>query len=174
MRTVGESELKAAAQYARGLMPELTPQKKAELRDRAAREFFDADGIPPHLKQGWAVLEQARAARAEVGYPLPPGGCFLLGYEATVAGALADLHTLVAQALKMDPKHIRVRLRGTRPVAEVAPPKDWLLPIAAKPDESPDVAMKRLLEQIMQPLQVWFRQQLLARLSQCDQVRGDL
>ena len=133
-------ELERAREHAQSLLPILTAERAAELRDRAARAFFDEAGIPPDLKRGWAVLEERRREREKVRAPLPPGGCFLLGYQAIVAGCLAEIHSILCGWLRLPPSAIRLRLERTeklglrkfRPVADFEIPDDWVLPVGGE------------------------------------------
>ena len=128
-----KSDLQKAAAVARSLDGS-TRETEEQLRDRAVAKFFGEQGIPPHLKNGWAVLETNRKHRAEVGYPLPPGGCLTTGYESVVAGAMAEVHSHLARVLVLDAKFIKLGLRrdsrGKMQLEAkiVDPPDNWVVP----------------------------------------------
>jgi hypothetical protein len=126
-------DLKAAEAVAKALLGERTPEKEAEIRDRIAREFFADTGIPPGMYRGWAILEDLRKKRAEIGYPVPPGGVMLLGYQSVMGSCLAEMHTALAIALGVPPGAITLSVqwdarRRPIPVASFDPPQDWIAP----------------------------------------------
>jgi hypothetical protein len=170
-------DLKRAEAVALGLSAEWTPEKEAEIRDRIAREFFGEEGLPPHLKEGWAVLEQSRAARAEVGYPLPPGGCLALGRSSVVAGALAEMHTGLARLLNLSVDCIRLRLDRSdgnyKPVADVEVPPDWVIPVAANVTD-PKQATIDHINRAVEIMTLHWRKIVLERLGAVDRHRADV
>lgn len=172
-----KDKIKQAEQYARAMIP-LAASDEEQIRNRIANQFFGEDGIPPALKQGWIALEQRRKMREQVGYPLPPGGCFILGYQATVAGLMAELHTILARTLKMDPKHIKMQLMkhasgSIYPAIEIDPPKEWLLPITMD-IKDPKVAEQQYLRAIILEGQMWWHKAVKERMPRCDSYRRDL
>lgn len=77
------------------------------LKASAADAFFEAH---PGLREGYAVYQQRVKARAEVGVPLAPGGAFILGDSAVIAGCLAEAHTMLARLLKVPWSAIKLRI----------------------------------------------------------------
>jgi len=172
-------KLKQAANYARQMSALPSPEDEEKLRDKIARDFFGEKGIPPELKQGWAVLEQLRKEREKVNYPLPPGGCLLLGRESVLAGCMAELHTALANMLHMSVDCIRLRLEKDdfgkiRPAADVEPPDDWVIPVAKNVNESPAAAAQRYLQQCLNAGSKWFAAAVSERLDGCESRRTDL
>lgn len=172
-------QLLEGQQKAREMISRDTAEKLAELRDRAVRRFFGEQGIPPHLKEGWAVLEESRRARAEAGYPLPPGGVLLLGVVSVVAGCLAEMHTALADMLHLSVDAIRMRIErdergGLVPMADIAVPDDWLLPCAKDPAQSPEDATKEFLEKCRALASAHFRANVSERLGSVNTIRPDV
>ena len=128
-------QMKAAAEYAQRLINQNQPTP-AEVRNMIAAKFFGEAGIPQNLKRGWAVLEKFRADREKVGYPLPPGGCFVLGVESVVGGCLTDMQRQLAAVLNVPLENITMGLvennhGGIAPKADVLEPDNWVIPVAA-------------------------------------------
>jgi hypothetical protein len=190
-----DDEVKAALERARGyagaLQPVLTKDRAAELKDRAARAFFDEEGIPHDLKQGWVVLEERREQRAKVGFPLPPGGRFFMSYQTVVAGCLAEVHSILCNWLKLPADAIRMRLAlvegigGSqyKPVADFEIPKDWILPVSgevvnqvigSRGELRPDEAAKKFIEQSLAAIQDHYQKIVRERIAAVDMVRPEL
>lgn len=164
---------------ARRLKAAQTAEVLANIRNRAVRRFFGEEGIPDHLKKGWAVLDQLRAHRQQVGYPLPPGGCLLLGRESVVAGAMAEMHSALAMLLHVSVDNIKLKLMRTeqghlQPVADVQLPEGWLLPAAKDPRKDLDAAARDYIETCVQHLSKIFRKTVSERLGHCESRRPAL
>lgn len=154
-------------------------ESKAERQDRMVRSLFGEAGIPDHVKAGWAAIEQLRKSRLEVGYPLPSGGCFLLGRESVVAGCLAEMHAGLAAMLHLEVDRITMRLDRTPkgyivPVADITLPDDWLLPLAKDPRQSPDEAAKQYLDACVESASAKFRADVIHRLDHCESLRPEV
>jgi len=167
-----------AETIAKSLSPQKTKESEEAIRDRIARQFFGEAGIPKELKEGWAVLEQLRENRLKVGYPLPPGGCLLLGREAAVAGCLAEMHTALANMLRISVDRIKLRLERNdlgqiNPVADIDVPNDWVVPIAGT-KEDPNEAAKTYLAACVRMASHQFRIMISDRLQICDDRRLDI
>lgn len=169
--------LERASEYARQLQPVSTVDDE-QIVNRIANQFFGEGGIPPGLKDGWSALEKRRKVRKSVGYPLPPGGCFALGYDATVAGLLAELHTLMAASLKMDAQHIKLFLKkgidgSMYPDVKIDPPKNWVLPVTLD-IKDPSQAERHYLRAITVEAQIWWCKRIEGRLAACSCFRKDV
>jgi hypothetical protein len=170
-------DLKRAEAVALGMEAEWTAEKEAEIRDRIAREFFGEEGLPKHLREGWAVLEQSREERAKVGYPLPPGGCLTLGRSSVIAGALAEMHTGLARLLNLSVDCIRLRLDKSggnyTPVADVEAPKDWVIPVAADVIDPKRAAVDHI-NLAVEIMTLHWRKTVVERLGVVDGRRSDV
>jgi len=165
-----------AKAYASGMIPNPSLLKE-EIVDRVARQFFGEHGIPKHLQAGWAIYQDSRKHREEVGYPLVPGGCLALGVESVVAGCLAEMHTGLAILLNMEPEYIHMKIERTEsgqlePRADVAPPSDWIVPTASG-SLDPDKAAEEYIRRCVVMLSGHFQNTLSQRLARCDDVRTD-
>jgi hypothetical protein len=173
-----DSKIRRAEMMARAMVPEQLDTER--LKDEAVRSFFGEDGIPPDLKEGWGIYEQRREARAEVGAPLPPGGCLVLGREATIAGVVAEAHMKLSAVLRIDSKAVKLRIKRDDAgrlnlVADVDPPNDWIMPIQLDGlAQSPDEAAKAYIKVSLVRINLWFRETAAARLDACVRHRGDL
>jgi hypothetical protein len=179
-------DLKQAEAVARSLQAEYTPEKDAEIRDRIAREFFGEGGIPPGLYQGWAILEDLRKKRAEVGYPLPPGGVMILGYQSVLAGCLAEMHQSLAAVLGVSVDAIRMSVRKDSrgkpvPAASFTPPDDWVIPISfagslkgADRDSVFQEAIGGYVQAAIDRLTGAYWSNMRTRLVACDKIRPEL
>jgi hypothetical protein len=174
---VDKDWMREAAESARRLTPAAESQSEEQIRNIIARRFFAETGIPPHLEAGWAILEATRKKRQEVGYPMPPGGVLLLGTEAVVAGCLAEMHMTLAEALKVDPNRIRMRLENEggrlRPVADVEDQADWIVPVIVATD-TPKEAAQRYIKTVVEALSLTFRKDVGERLAHCQDRRPEL
>jgi hypothetical protein len=175
-----DADIRKAEQLARGMSPQQTEASAERLKDEAVRAFFGEEGIPPDLKKGWAIYEQRREQRVKVGAPLPPGGCLLLGREATVAGVMAEAHMKLSVALRIDSAAIKLRLKRDEAgrvnlVADVDPPSDWIMPVAIGGEaQTPQEAAKIYIKSALIQINAWFREEVGRRLDACAVVRTDL
>jgi hypothetical protein len=175
-----DADIRKAELLARGMTPQQTEASVERLKDEAVRSFFGEAGIPPDLKQGWAIYEQRRKQRAKVGAPLPPGGCLLLGREATVAGVMAEAHMKLSVALRIDSAAIKLRLKRddadrVNLVADVDPPNDWIMPVSVGGEaQTPQEAAKIYIKSALIQINAWFREEVGRRLDACAVVRTDL
>lgn len=172
-------EVRIAANYARNLTPIITKEKEEEIRNRIARDFFAGGDLPDDLKRGWAVLEQLRKHRQEIQYPLPPGGCFLLGRESVIAGCMAEMHTALSKMLRISPENIKIRLERDeaghiQPVADIETPGDWIMPVKAHGDKSAEEMTRDYLERFTKIASQWFKETVSQRLSVCEDRREEL
>jgi len=119
------NDLDRARSIARAIQTEDPLVLAARLRSQIARDFFGEAGIPSDLQEGWDVLEQQRKVRAEVGFPLPPGGTFTLGFDSVIAGATEEFHRSLAQALGVDHALLSIKVvrNGKRILPEAS--LDW-------------------------------------------------
>jgi hypothetical protein len=171
-------DLDRIRKFAQRLSPLITDSQLEKMRDQMARRFFGEGGVPPHLKEGWAALEQRVKEREAVGYPMPPGGCFILGREATIAGCLADMHMYLARVMNMEASRIKLRIEQSPeghliPLMDVDPPDNWVIPIRKL---SGDIRadMSSYFEKTFDVANQWFREAAVARLKKCEMVREDV
>jgi len=174
-------EMRKAEMLARNMTPVETEASVERLKDEAVRAFFGEEGIPPDLKKGWAIYEQRRKERDRVEAPLPPGGCLLLGREATVAGAMAEAHMKLAAALHIDTRAIKLSLKRDEAnrinlIADVSPPDDWVIPIAIgnQAAQTPQEAAKVYIQSVLRQINLWFRTEVGVRLEASEKIRPEL
>jgi hypothetical protein len=160
--------------------------EKAQLEAFLARVYKDKEkdffkGLPPELRKNYAVYQQRRQALAKVGVPLAPGGVFMLGNEAVVSGAMAELHTALARLLALPVDHITLRLEpGLRVEADVTMPKDYTLPLEivgqnpVTTQAEVQTIYRQYMESTMQLLNEQFKRDLAARLDANETRRPDL
>jgi len=171
-----KDDLLRAAAVARSLDP---AEKSATdlITQKVADEFFGEHGIPQHLKDGWAALEENRRVRAEIGIPLPPGGCVLTGFEAVIAGAVAECHTAIARALRLESKYLRLSVNRTAAGlglnAVVDPPQSWVLP-SAQTSSNYDEAVKVYVARVTKGASLEFRRLVAERLGCFTRRRSDV
>lgn len=158
-----------------------TEQEQIKAIRKAARlaiatKFFSGEDIPPHLLQSWEAYDSYRDAREQVGDPLPPGGCLVLGFASVIQACMAEMHTNLATLLRLPREAIVVRLdRSTGkpiPVADIEDPKDWIVP--ARPGQDPKAAVKEHIDRAISQAQEYFRITVQERLFWCEQRRQDL
>jgi hypothetical protein len=179
-RSRTSEELRQAQQIAESMVPHESPELLERRKDQAVQAFFAESGIPSDLKEGWAIYQQRRKMREGVGAPLPPGGCLLLGREATVAGVMAEAHMKLSAALRIDSKAIKMRLKRNEDghvnlVADVDPPSNWIIPVAVdRQTQTPQEAAKLYIQRSLMQINTWFRSVVGERLVACEIVRPEL
>jgi len=152
------------------------------LKVSGTEKFFE--GLPD-LKAGYAIYMQRRAVRAKVGAGLAPGGCFILGHSAILAGCLAEAHTMLARMLRLPAEHIHMNIErpgtrtGIRLTADVAVPDGYMTPVHGEEDPKKQKAeIGKLTEQYLsaciEEVNPIFRRNLLERLDALGVAREDL
>ena len=150
------------------------------VRDRIVRQLFaEIGGVPPEMEQGWAALSQLRDMRKKIGYPLPPGGALIIGFEAVIAGCMAELHNNLALTLDLDHGLIKLRLERDLkghlvPIADVELPDNFFVPIVAQGIVDPNKAAEHYLGRVLEAANVEFRRTVTERLGGIDNRRDDL
>lgn len=152
------------------------------LKVSGTERFFEG---MPHLKEGYAIYMQRRAVRAKVGVPMAPGGTFILGNAAVIAGCMAEAHTMLARLLRLPPDNIKLNIErsgtkaGIRLTADVAIPDGYMTPVNM--NEAPEVQkaqVGKLTEQYLSAclaqINPIFKRDLSERLEAVNVVREDL
>lgn len=172
------SKLADGARLARAMRGSST-ETEEDIRNRVAREFFGEAGIPAHLAEGWAVFDDWRTKREEVGYPVPPGGVLVTGYSAVLASVAAQLHTRAAEMLKLDVQYVRVvGVNKELRVRVIDPPISWILPDATGvipgDEASYQAAVQAFVDKTTDRLRALFMLELGNLCAQCTWRRADL
>lgn len=152
------------------------------LKVSGTEKFFD--GLP-HLKEGYAIYMQRRAVRQKVGAPMAPGGTFLLGNAAVIAGCLAEAHTMLARLLRLPPDNIKMNIErpgikaGIRLTADVAIPDGYMTPVHMAEDPRIQKAQvgkltEQYLSACLEQINPIFKRDLLERLDAVMTIREDL
>lgn len=152
------------------------------LKVAGAEDFFKDH---PQLKQGYAIYMQRRAARAKVGAPLAPGGCFILGDAAVIAGCMAEAHTMLARMMRLPAENIKLEIvkpglkTGIRLEADVSVPDGYMTPVhtlASPEDQKREIGKltRDYLEACMAKINPIFLKDLTERLSAVKITRPDL
>jgi len=164
-------QLLEAQRLARTLKAVQTAEGRESIRNKIAQQFFGEEGIPSEISEGWEVLEEARRVRSEMGYPLPEGGCLVLGTSSVIAGCMAEMHMVLSGKLDLPANSIHLKLTKTedgrlQPVADIELPEGWLLP-RADPRRDPGEAVQEYLSQAVQEASRHFRVIVSERLRSC-------
>jgi hypothetical protein len=168
------------------LQQELKAAKINEVLNRlkisGAEKFFEAY---PELKAGYAVYMQRRAMRAKVGASMAPGGVFILGDAAVIAGCMAEAHTMLARLLRLPTENIKLTVErpgtrtGIRLNADVAIPEGYMTPVHS--EEAPGVQRDQIgklteeyLSSCLAQVNPIFKRDLLVRLDAVRQTIPEL
>jgi len=152
------------------------------LKVSGAEDFFKDH---PQLKQGYAIYMQRRAMRAKVGADMAPGGCFILGDAAVIAGCVAEAHTMLARLLRLPAENIKLSIErpglntGIRLNADVQIPEGYMTPVHTL--DSPEAQLdeigkltKDYLEVCLSKINPIFKKDLTERLAHVRVTRPDL
>jgi hypothetical protein len=152
------------------------------LKVSGTERFFERH---PELKKGYAIYMQRRAVRAKVGAPMAPGGTFILGNAAVIAGCMAEAHTMLARLLKLPAENIKLKVErpgtmtGIRLNADVSIPEGYMVP--AHNAEDPAVQQQEVaalteqyLSACLEQINPIFKKDLAERLDAVLQVRDEL
>lgn len=153
----------------------------AKMAERGAERFFADHGLPEELMDGWRRYQLRCNERIKVGYPMPPGGCIVLGRESVWAGCLAEFHTGLANLLQIKPEKIKLKIDNAgslpRVVAEVEMSELPAVKLAGDPalqDADREKILGQYLAQSVELLNQVFRANLGERLGACEVRREDL
>jgi len=145
-------------------------------KDAVAMEFFGdlPENLRDELYLGWRVYEERRTVRAAAGVPLPPGGSFVLGWRAVVAGLLAEIHNSVAQALRCPAESVRLVPSEDGIGVEAYLPDTWIPPGGRLPTDTVRRAAELYVKAVAEDADEQFRKLRTFRLAAAALVRADL
>ena len=146
-----------------------------EIKDLIVRECKES-GVKTDPRIGWGAVDKLREHRASVGYPLPRGGCFLLGFESVLAGGMAAVHKGLCDGLNLQADSIEI----TPDVGEnfslqikIQIPNDWRIPTALMLDR-PELSAQQHIDEAIIRAKQWFVRDALSRLPTCTMIRTDV